>query len=372
MRRVFSIVIYLSSTFFLFANPLAYRYIDSYKDIAIAEMRRTGIPASIKLAQGMIESDMGRSPLATEANNHFGIKCGREWQGETFYKLDDDRDSLGNIIESCFRSYSLVSESYLAHSAFLSNPAKQSRYGFLFNLPTTDYAGWANGLKMAGYATDPSYPSKLTKVINLYKLHQYDEEVLKIKPAEPELLAEVAKSASTKKTNEPTKVSDTKVERVEKTTNKSGESKNTTNKSNSIRYMIERINNVEFVTCIGGESLTDIAKAQKVDVFDLLSYNEAVSSPHSIMGRNQKVYLQPKKKSSSHEWHTVVKGETLYDISQKYGVKLQTLAYKNNVKPNAVIEAGQKVSLDRQLSRRETPDHNYPAQFDKFIDMGDE
>lgn len=372
MKKVLFAILNCLTTIVILANPLANRYLDTYKDIAIAEMHRSGIPASIKLAQGMIESDMGRSPLATKANNHFGIKCGRDWQGETFYRLDDDRDSTGTIKESCFRAYSNPQESYLAHSAFLSNPAKQSRYGFLFKLPTTDYSGWANGLKMAGYATDPAYPNKLTKIINLYKLYQYDEDIIRIQPADPELLADVANSSK----SEPSSPANTKKKENDKTdkvkSNSSPTSKTETGpKKNSTRYMIDRINSVEFVTCTGGESIAEIAKSQKVDVYDLLSYNEGVNSPYTIMDRDQKVFLQRKKSSSMSKWHTVTKGESLFDISQKYGIRLQSLAIKNNVKPIAIIAPGQKVSLNRQLSRKETPKHTYDAQFDHFIDMGE-
>jgi flagellum-specific peptidoglycan hydrolase FlgJ len=158
-------------------KKLTENYIYTYKNIAISEMKRTGIPASIKLAQGILESDLGRSPLANLANNHFGIKCGKDWGGEVFYKLDDDTDSTGTLIESCFRAFSSGAESYTAHSEFLTNPAKASRYGFLFDLASTDYVGWANGLKFAGYASDPSYPQKLIKIIENNKLYLFDENI---------------------------------------------------------------------------------------------------------------------------------------------------------------------------------------------------
>lgn len=146
-------------------------YIALYKNMAVGEMHRTGIPASIKLAQGMLESASGRSILATEANNHFGIKCGGSWEGETYYREDDDHDANGKLIKSCFRSFRDATESYLAHSAFLTD---QKRYAFLFQYSKDDYISWAKGLRKAGYATDKAYPDKLINLIEKYELYKYD------------------------------------------------------------------------------------------------------------------------------------------------------------------------------------------------------
>ncbi|MEM9261275.1 MAG: glucosaminidase domain-containing protein, partial [Bacteroidota bacterium] len=150
------------------------RYIKRYKDIAIREMERSGVPASIKLAQGILESDSGKSRLASAANNHFGIKCGSQWKGEEYYKRDDDYDDNGQLIKSCFRKYRNPDASYVAHSEFLRDPAKSFRYGFLFRLDPTDYRGWAEGLRRAGYATNPRYPQLLISIIERYNLQQYD------------------------------------------------------------------------------------------------------------------------------------------------------------------------------------------------------
>jgi len=150
----------------------ATRYIEQYKHLAISEMHRTGVPASIKLAQGLLESGWGESTLAVEANNHFGMKCGSSWTGGTHYVYDDDYKN-GKKIKSCFRVFASAHESYIAHSEFLSNPKKE-RYALLFYFPPTDYKAWAYGLKDAGYATDPKYPNKLISIIEKYELHQYD------------------------------------------------------------------------------------------------------------------------------------------------------------------------------------------------------
>jgi LysM repeat protein len=152
------------------------QYVEKYKSLAIWEMGRRGVPASIKLGQAILESRWGTTDLAVIANNHFGIKCGgREaWNGPQYYKVDDEYDRLGQALKSCFRQYNSVEESYIAHSEFLRNPLKEERYGFLFRLDPTDYRGWAFGLKKAGYATDPKYHLKLIRIIEELSLAQYD------------------------------------------------------------------------------------------------------------------------------------------------------------------------------------------------------
>lgn len=153
-------------------NPVE-SYINNYLSIAQSEMQRVGIPASIKLAQGILESNSGRSTLALKANNHFGIKCGKYWTGQTHHREDDDYVN-GKLIKSCFRKFSKPDISYIAHSDFLTNPGSQYRYGFLFDLDPTDYVSWARGLKSSGYATDPKYADKLISVIEKYELYKYD------------------------------------------------------------------------------------------------------------------------------------------------------------------------------------------------------
>jgi len=145
-------------------------YIQQYKTIAQHEMDRVGIPASIKMAQAILESASGRSTLARQSNNHFGIKCGKDWKGGEVYRHDDDyKDGL--LVRSCFRAYDDPAESFRAHSDFLTD---NRRYKPLFELDIYDYKGWANGLRKAGYATDPQYPSKLIRIIEEYELHLLD------------------------------------------------------------------------------------------------------------------------------------------------------------------------------------------------------
>lgn len=149
----------------------AYYYIDQYRDLAIVEMYRSGIPASITLAQALHESNYGTSELAQSANNHFGIKCKASWSGETYFYKDDDYDRYGKLVESCFRSYDTDIDSYVDHSNFLMS---RSNYSALFYYGKTDYVSWAHGLKRSGYATDQHYATKLIKKIEKYGLDQYD------------------------------------------------------------------------------------------------------------------------------------------------------------------------------------------------------
>lgn len=152
------------------ANGLTPAYIEQYKTIVVNEMSRVGIPASIKMAQAILESGSGKSTLARQSNNHFGIKCGSSWTGKEVYRHDDDYKN-GLLVRSCFRAYDDPAKSFMAHSDFLTD---NRRYAFLFDLDIYDYKGWANGLRKAGYATDPNYPTKLISLIEKYELYLLD------------------------------------------------------------------------------------------------------------------------------------------------------------------------------------------------------
>lgn len=152
-------------------QPIVYEYIEDYKYLAIDEMIRTGIPASVTIAQAIIESKAGVSRLAQATNNHFGIKCKSYWEGSSYYHPDDDRDQYGNLIPSCFRKYDSVTHSYLDHSDFLMNT---EHYKPLFKYDKVDFEMWALGLEACGYATDKDYAEKLIRTIELYELHELD------------------------------------------------------------------------------------------------------------------------------------------------------------------------------------------------------
>lgn len=160
-------------------------YIDLYKDIAISEMHRSGIPASIKLAQGLLESQAGQSSLAQNANNHFGIKCKSTWSGPSFYKEDDDYDASGSLMESCFRAYDFAEQSYRDHSDFLVH---RERYKSLFSYGNQDYVNWAIGLSRCGYATDKKYAQKVISTIQKWGLDQYDKVEMPVREKATEIM----------------------------------------------------------------------------------------------------------------------------------------------------------------------------------------
>ena len=307
------------------AKRLAGNYVDRYKEIAMEEMKRSGIPASIKLAQGMLESDLGRSPLAIDANNHFGIKCGKNWAGGTFFKHDDDTDKDGNVIQSCFRTFANPEESYVAHSEFLTNPIKQSRYGFLFQLPATDYKSWAQGLKSAGYATDPAYPAKLIKLIEEHELFVYDSIIAKSKGEYP-----LTTTQHTEKKTEPALK----------------------------KYIVTTINGLKAIQAAGGESIEFIALCTGLDVHELIEYNEGLETPRSILAPEEFIFLERKKKCPSDTlltFHLASGGENLFQISQKYGIRLQCLVDRNGIPENCTPFQGEKVSLIKILSGAQKP-----------------
>jgi flagellum-specific peptidoglycan hydrolase FlgJ len=174
MLKYFTIILFALMSMCFTVNPwdeATSNYVDAYKDLAIIEMHRSGIPASITLAQALHESQIGGSDLAIYANNHFGIKCKSYWRGKTYQHKDDDYDAQGNLIQSCFRSYDSVIDSYIDHTNFLTQSA---HYSELFEYDKTDYFKWAHGLKKCGYATDPEYAFKLIDKIEKYQLYIYD------------------------------------------------------------------------------------------------------------------------------------------------------------------------------------------------------
>ena len=215
-------------------------YIEKFYKIAIAEMDRAGIPASIKLAQGILESGIGKSELAKKANNHFGIKCGSDWVGETYYIIDDDRDAFGKLIKSCFRVFETAEESYIEHTEFLSNPKKAFRYGDLFRLDKKDYKGWAKGLKKAGYATNPNYPKLLITVIENNNLAQYDVMTL----------ADLDEEFTENYPNERENIKDRKYTKV------------------------KAFNNVDFAFAKEGDTPQDVANRFQISTRNLLGYND--------------------------------------------------------------------------------------------------
>ncbi len=294
-------------------------YIDSYKKIAIEEMERTGVPASIKLAQGLLESGSGKSYLATEGNNHFGIKCGSAWNGKTLALKDDDKDKNGKLIHSCFRVYKNPEESFRAHSDFLRDPNKDYRYGWLFDLETTDYKSWAHGLKKSGYATNPQYPKLLISLIERYDLNKYD----KISSIEIDYTEE-------QYTDSPVAIP----EELE-----------------SISFLTMK-NKVKMIYAKEDESIATISEKYKVNTKRITNFNESRYEEEAVLEKGTIIYLQKKRTyyRGSRKWHYVKEGESMFMISQLYGVQLDKLYDKNLMTTGEEPMIGEKVKLRGRIS----------------------
>jgi len=281
-------------------------YIRRYKKIAMREMERSGVPASIKLAQGLLESDSGKSKLARSANNHFGIKCGSRWNGDTYFKEDDDYDDRGRLVKSCFRQYRNPEASFVAHSEFLRDPAKSFRYGFLFRLDPADYRAWAEGLRRSGYATNPNYPKLLISLIERYNLNQYDQSSVVVD--EPEVV----------------------VGPVEE-----------------LQRGILRTNDVTYFINDAPITVREIARQVDVSVSRLLEYNEGLRQEEQSIATGDRVYLQKKRRAyrGYEKYHTVAEGENLFDVAQRYGLRLDKLARRNRLREDSDPATGEKIKL---------------------------
>ncbi len=359
MKRILPIVLFvcclLAATFSI-ANPNRNPqtiYIEQFAGLAVEEMYRSGVPASITLAQGLLESRYGLSELAVRGNNHFGIKCHNNWNGRKMYH-DDDRNN------ECFRVYGSPEESFRDHSDFLRY---RDRYKFLFDLEPTDYKGWAHGLKKAGYATDPAYPKKLIKLIEEFDLHQYDT-----KPASWAYQLEDGKPADkvSKEDISERKLSKREARKAEKARRKAArnqpverpESPNSIEQAKPLNgkqretfhFALSRqmysLNGVPFVLSSEGETYSSIADSYNLFQKEILKFNdlrqELTLYPGSI------VYLQAKKKQAAAglEKH-IVEGynETLWDISQRYAVKLEKLCEMNGISAEKRLSDGEVIIL---------------------------
>lgn len=262
-------------------------YISRYAGMAVEQMKQYGIPASITLAQGLLESDAGRSSLATKCNNHFGIKCHSDWTGRKIYHDDDAR-------QECFRCYSNADESFRDHSLFLVNG---SRYKSLFKLGPTDYKGWARGLKAAGYATSPTYADKLIELIERYRLDSYDSgSGVRLKPGQ-------------------------------------------------LPHQPLLVNGQRCVRLREGETLKDIAREYGMQLSLLRRFNEVDRKFVPPSGTN--VYLERKKSRADREHRTYVvrKGDSLWSISQQFGVRMKPLANRNKLSDENPLTVGMTLLL---------------------------
>jgi len=325
------------------AAPDAQAYINRYKDLAINEMYRTGVPASITLAQGMIESDFGRSSLAVQGNNHFGIKCHNDWRGPTINHHDDRRNE-------CFRKYPRVEDSFYDHSDFIRTG---SRYISLFDLSASDYKGWAKGLKKAGYATNPDYANMLITKIEENNLQFFDRQ----SPVQD--VSDVNVTATTPVRTEPLKngpVKTSPVKEVPVEVDEVNESplqpQPVINDNFTVSATVSRVkenNRIQYIIVKDGESVEMIEKEFQLLKWELQRYNELGADFTPVAG--QILYLQPKrdKAEAGNELHTVVAGDTMSSISQKYGVKLKKLYEYNKMPEGAEPVQGQKIWLRTML-----------------------
>ncbi len=297
------------------------QYKEKFDQDAVAEMIKSGVPASITLAQGMLESDYGNSALAKKARNHFGIKCHSNWTGGKYYMDDDAKDE-------CFRVYPSVYDSYVDHSDFLH---RNRRYAFLFDLKQTDYKGWAKGLKKAGYATNPKYPDLLIRIIEENELYRYDK-------MDKGDLKSLGKSSKGTVGNPTPDLSDAP--------DKKGESTALPNSStgNGTAIRISK-NNIKFVKSQAGDTPDKIAKRYNMGRWQICRYNGIKRKSKIPTGTI--IYIQPKRLRfhGDQKHHVVKKGDTLWKISQMYGVKVGSLRRKNNLEKGQVIKVGQKIKL---------------------------
>lgn len=290
-------------------------YITQWKDVATRKMKEHGIPASITLAQGLLESRNGNSPLATEGNNHFGIKCTPDWSGDKMYQDDDHKDD-------CFRKYRDAAQCFEDHSNFLQRP----RYASLFELKPTDYKGWAHGLKKCGYATDPHYPAKLINLIERYQLDNFDKGI------------DVAYSSKSSQEVRPVR-----------DRSKPHKPKNIDDDADVVTIgsgpqVLEFEGRIKYVKAKQGETINEIAAQLEQMPGWIAGWNDMAKD--SKLEEGQIVYIQPKRnKSKTTEFHIAETGETLWGVSQRYGVKLKKLAQYNKLGIADPITAGQKVWL---------------------------
>jgi LysM repeat protein len=297
-------------------------YIKKYRKLAIDEMIRSGVPASISMAQGIVESNAGQSKLATEAHNHFGIKCGATWKGKSYFSLDDDRDAAGNAIQSCFRKYKHADDSWIDHSDFLRDPKKYNRYGFLFHLDPKDYRGWAYGLKSAGYATAASYAESIINVIETNKLYELDNEAIG-----------GGNVASGGKPGKPSTTSPLPGRGV------------------------GAVNDVKVVLAKNGETLEDISRRVRVNTVKLVGYNDQAYQPTDRLKENSRVFIQKKRKKwrGRQKIAYIKDNQTLIDIAQQYGIRLDKLQKKNRLSAGEEPAAGETVKIRGWWKRASKP-----------------
>jgi LysM repeat protein len=302
-------------------------YINTFKGIAMLEMQRTGVPAAIKLAQGIHETQAGTSDLVKKSNNHFGIKCKDTWMGDRVFHDDDARGE-------CFRSYLKPEQSYKDHSDFLKSSI---RYSFLFQLDPTDYKAWATGLKKAGYATNYRYAQILIKIIEDYNLEQYTliamgklpagEEVLADNTNTSSIVTQAIRPAAVEAVGETREIAEPKIRKIDPAY-PDGEFK---------------INNTRVLYVKAGTALLTVAEEYNISFARLLDFNDLTNG--DVLKQDQLVFLQRKRKAGVNEFHIVQPGESVYDICQSEGIRMESLLEYNFLRDNMLPAAGERLCL---------------------------
>jgi len=283
-------------------SQLYNNYIAQYANLAVIQQKEYGIPASITLAQGLLESGAGQSYFSLNSNNHFGIKC-HDWRGDRVYMDDDSKGE-------CFRKYNNVLESYRDHSMFLKS---KPRYAFLFDIKPTNYEKWAKGLKSAGYATDPAYAYKLIGIIETYDLHRFD---LHVSPP-----------------NRPINSKNYAINNAIGTV------------ASIPTHVVFKNNGIKFIVTDSGDNFGSIADEFDLSVSKLLEYNDLYSQTSLKAGTQLYIHRKKSKAARNNEIHIVKQGETLYNIAQTYGIKLQKLYDLNKLR----YEQGAQIGLILKL-----------------------
>lgn len=285
-------------------------YINTYKALAIEEMQRSGVPASIKLAQGIHETEAGNSELAKKGNNHFGIKCKNTWKGEKIYHDDDARGE-------CFRSYASSEDSYRDHSDFLRN---NGRYAFLFKLEPEDYKGWAYGLREAGYATNIKYSQLIIKLIEDYNLQEYT--LLALDKSSNKQQEKMVKSEAVAENNEPDEIV-----------------------SNYPAGVFE-LNKTKVIFVKAGTSLLAIATEYDLALSRLVDFNDLINDESPKKG--QLIFLQRKRKTGINVYHVMRADETLYDVCQMEGIRMESMLQYNMLPAGVQVAVGEKIYLQEK------------------------
>lgn len=297
-RALFSLIIMSFMPFWVYSQGMVWTrhyqdYFDRYKDLAIEQMQKHKIPASITLAQGVLESAAGKSELAVKGNNHFGIKC-NGWTGRRTYHDDDERGE-------CFRAYNNVYESYEDHSVFLTS---SKRYSSLFQLKMTDYQGWAKGLKACGYATSPTYASKLIEIIQLYRLYEYDKSP---------------------------RYDKFQTQQIEQ---------------GDLRH-IYAFNKNYYLLARRGDTFRSIAAEVDISYRKLARYNER--DKNDVLEEGEVIWLEKKRSKAPKAYkgrlHVVQPNESMYTIAQKYGIRLKKLYKMNDLSPDYQIHIGDRLRI---------------------------